>query len=175
MSAATAAAPSPEKVGLLMEESARPASSGDLDVLIGLAAAARRELPERKGGDVAVRLDPQRNDPGARIATALDDEATVLFVGTIDGTVVGYGLMTLGTVSDGSAQANVEEIFVDPDARSVGVGEAILEALLMEASGRGAAAIQSVALPGDRATKNFFEAHGMVARAIVVHRWLDER
>ena len=101
-----------------MEESARPASSGDLDVLIGLAAAARRELPERKGGDVAVRLDPQRNDPGARIATALDDEATVLFVGTIDGTVVGYGLMTLGTVSDGSAQANVEEIFVDPAARS---------------------------------------------------------
>jgi GNAT superfamily N-acetyltransferase len=153
-----------------MEESARRASSGDLDALIGLAAAARRELPERKGGDVAVRLDPQRNDPGARIATAIDDEATVLFVGTI-----GYGLMALGTVSDGSAQANVEEIFVDPGARSVGVGEAILEALVMEASERGAVAIQSVALPGDRATKNFFEAHGMVARAIVVHRWLDER
>ena len=158
-----------------MEESARRASSGDLDALIGLAAAARRELPERKGGDVAVRLDPQRNDPGARIVTAIDDEATVLFVGTIDGTVVGYGLMALGTVSDGSAQANVEEIFVDPGARSVGVGEAILEALVLEASERGAVAIQSVALPGDRATKNFFEAHGMVARAIVVHRWLDER
>ena len=134
-------------------------------VLIG----DHRQLPP------TVRLDPQRNDPGARIATALDDEATVLFVGTIDGTVVGYGLMTLGTVSDGSTQANVEEIFVDPGARSVGVGEVILEALLMEASGRGAVAIQSVALPGDRSTKNFFEAHGMVARAIIVHRWLDRR
>ena len=40
---------------------------------------------------------------------------------------------------------------------------------------RGALAIQSVALPGDRATKNFFETHGMVARAIIVHRWLDGR
>ena len=64
---------------------------------------------------------------------------------------------------------------MDPGARSVGVGEVILEALLMEASGRGAVAIQSVALPGDRSTKNFFEAHGMVARAIIVHRWLDRR
>ena len=158
-----------------MEESARPASGRDLEVLTVLAAAARAELPERRGGDVAVHLDPQRNDPGARIAFALDDEATVLLVGTIDDTVVGYGLMTLGPVSDGSTQANVEEIFVDPGARSVGVGEAILEALLTEASGRGAVAIQSVALPGDRSTKNFFEAHGMVARAIIVHRWIEER
>jgi hypothetical protein len=40
---------------------------------------------------------------------------------------------------------------------------------------RGAVAIQSTALPGDRATKNFFESQGMVARAIIVHRWLDGR
>ena len=173
MSAATAVAQSPEHILLLMEESARPALSGDLDALHGLVAAARGELPERKGGDVAVRLDPQRNDPGARIAAALNDEAMVLLVGTIDETVVGYGLMSLGTVSDGSIQANVEEIFVDPGARSVGVGEAILEELLAAASVRRAVAIQSVALPGDRSTKNFFEAHGMVARAIIVHRWLD--
>lgn len=158
-----------------MEESARPASGRDLEVLTVLAAAARAELPERRGGDVAVRLDPQRNDPGARIASALDDDATVLLVGTIDDTVVGYGLMTLGPVSDGSTQANIEEIFVDPGARSVGVGESILAALLTEAAGRGAVAIQSVALPGDRSTKNFFEAHGMVARVIIVHRWIEER
>ena len=81
--------------------------------------------------------------------------------------------MSLGAVSEGSIQANVEESFVDPGARSVGVGEAILEELFAAASDRRAVAIQSVALPGDRSTKNFFEAHGMVARAIIVHRWLD--
>jgi hypothetical protein len=33
--------------------------------------------------------------------------------------------------------------------------------------------IDSLALPGDRSTKNFFESFGLVARAIVVHRSLD--
>jgi hypothetical protein len=32
--------------------------------------------------------------------------------------------------------------------------------------------VDSLALPGDRHTKNFFEAFGLVARAIVVHKTL---
>ena len=34
--------------------------------------------------------------------------------------------------------------------------------------------MDSLALPGDRATKNFFETHGLVARAITVHRRLTD-
>ena len=64
---------------------------------------------------------------------------------------------------------------VDWKDRAVGVGEAIIEALLADARERGAAAIQSLALPGARATKNFFESQGMVARSILVHRWLEGR
>ena len=45
--------------------------------------------------------------------------------------------------------------------------------LIAEATARGAVGIEALALPGDRATKNFFEAQGMVARAIIVHRQLD--
>jgi L-amino acid N-acyltransferase YncA len=67
----------------------------------------------------------------------------------------------------------VEQIYVEPGARSVGVGEAILDLLIVEATERGAIGIEALALPGDRATKNFFETHGMVARAIIVHRRLD--
>ena len=88
-------------------------------------------------------------------------------------TPVAYGLLTVAPVSDGSLHAVVEELFVEPEARSVGVGEALIGALLDDAQDRGAAAVQSMALPGDRATKNFFESQGMVARAILVHRWLD--
>jgi hypothetical protein len=40
------------------------------------------------------------------------------------------------------------------------------------ASQWGCAAIESVALPGDRDTKNFFEAHGMVSRLLLVSRTL---
>jgi len=160
---------------MLMEESARQAVPSDLEVLSSLAVAARRDLQDKKGGDVADRLDPHRNDPGARMAAALKDPGTVVLVGALDEAVVGYGLMVVGTAPDGTGHAVVEEVYVDPPARSVGVGEALLDGLLAVARERGARAIQSVALPGDRATKNFFETHGMVARSIMVHRWLDDR
>ena len=158
-----------------MDESTRPAGHDDVEALHRLAAAARAELAGKKGGDVVDRLDPYRDQPGDRLVGALSREDATLLLGTIDGVPVGYGLVTVGPVSDGSLHAVVEEIFVDPDARSVGVGEALLEALLEDVRSRGAMAVQSVALPGDRATKNFFESQGMVARAIIVHRWLDDR
>ena len=158
-----------------MEESVRVAELSDREVLGSLAAEARVELANKRGGDVVERLDPYRADSRAEIVRAVEDPAATLLLGDIDGTAVGYGLMTLRTVVDGSLHATVEEIFVLPEARSVGVGEAIIETLLADASERGAAAIQSMALPGDRATKNFFESQGMVARSILVHRWLDGR
>ena len=158
-----------------MEESVRVAELSDREVLRSLAAEARVELAKKRGGDVVERLDPYRADSRAEIVRAVEDPAATLLLGDIDGTPVGYGLMTLRTVVDGSLHATVEEIFVLPEARSVGVGEAIIETLLADASERGAAAIQSMALPGDRATKNFFESQGMVARSILVHRWLDGR
>ena len=158
-----------------MEESVRVAELSDREVLRSLAAEARVELSNKRGGDVVERLDPHRADSRAEIVRAVEDPAATLPLGDIDGTAVGYGLMTLRTVVAGSLHATVEEIFVLPEARSVGVGEAIIETLLADASERGAAAIQSMALPGDRATKNFFESQGMVARSILVHRWLDGR
>ena len=158
-----------------MEESVRVAELSDREVLRSLAAEARVELSNKRGGDVVERLDPHRADSRAEIVSAVEDPAATLLLGDIDGTPVGYGLMTLRTVVAGSLHATGEEIFVLPEARSVGVGEAIIETLLADASERGAAAIQSMALPGDRATKNFFESQGMVARSILVHRWLDGR
>jgi hypothetical protein len=44
--------------------------------------------------------------------------------------------------------------------------------LVAHASDAGAIGIDALALPGDRATKNFFETFGLKARAIVVHRSL---
>jgi len=158
-----------------MEESVRTAEAADGGILRYLAAESRSELPDKRGGDVVDRLDPYRSDPGARITAAVGDPDATVLLGDIDGTAVGYGLMTVRPVVDGSLHATIEELFVLPDARSVGVGEAIIGALLDDARDRGAVAVQSTALPGDRATKNFFESQGMVARAIIVHRWLDGR
>lgn len=157
-----------------MVEATRLAEHGDSEVLYNLAEAARLELTDKKGGDVAERLDPARSDPGLRLVNSLDEGDSVLHLGTIDGVPVGYGLLSLRTLEDGSVHGVIEELFVEPEARSVGIGELLLLELVHEARERGAAAIQSTALPGDRATKNFFETQGMVARALIVHRWLNE-
>lgn len=158
-----------------MEESVRHAVQSDHQVLQMLVEAARSELPDKKGGDVIHRLDKYSVDPVVRALEAIEDPSATVLLGAIDGTPVGYGLMTVGKVVDGTLHAVVEELYVDPGARAVGVGEVLIEALMADARSRGAIAIQSLALPGDRATKNFFESQGMVARSIMVHRWLDGR
>jgi len=93
-----------------------------------------------------------------------------VIVGTIDGTVVGYGASAIEDLCDGAPLAVVSDLYVDPEARGVGVGEAMMDALVAHAEAAGAIGIDALALPGDRATKNFFESFGLKARAIVVHR-----
>jgi GNAT superfamily N-acetyltransferase len=88
-------------------------------------------------------------------------------VGTIGDVVVGYA-----SVSNRHGLASLAELFTEPEARGVGVGDAMLRAAETLASQWGCAAIESVALPGDRDTKNFFEAHGMVSRLLLVSRTL---
>lgn len=41
--------------------------------------------------------------------------------------------------------------------------------------GAGCTGVDALALPGARATKNFFEENGFTARLLVVHRRLDGR
>ena len=63
----------------------------------------------------------------------------------------------------------VSELVVDPDARGVGLGVCLLEDAVAWAKAVGAVGIESTALPGQRATKNFFEAAGMKARLLTVY------
>jgi GNAT superfamily N-acetyltransferase len=69
--------------------------------------------------------------------------------------------------------AAVSDLFVDPEARGVGVGEALMDDLVAWARARGCIGVDAMVLPGNRETKNFFETFGLTARAIVVHRALD--
>ena len=66
----------------------------------------------------------------------------------------------------------IEDLYVEPPARGVGVGEALMNLILAWATEHGCFGVDSIALPGDRGTKNFFESFGLVARKIAVHRAL---
>ena len=157
-----------------IDEGARQAAEADIASLAGLAAQATAEMAQRRGGSVWSRLEA-RPDPQAEslVRDLRADDASVV-VGTVDGAVVGYGAIRLVELHDGSTLGRVGDIYVLPDARGVGVGEAMMELLMAWAGRRGCIGVDSLALPGDRDTKNFFETHGLVARAITVHRTLPQ-
>ena len=95
------------------------------------------------------------------------------FVGTLDDAVVGYGIVEVAELRDGSRIGRVTELFVEPDAREVGVGETLANALVEWCRARGCTGVDATALPGHRATKNFFEEQGFVARSLTMHRNLE--
>ncbi len=153
-----------------MEENARTASPDDLDRVTSLASAAVAELTPTRGGELWARREARPAPVADTLAAAIDDPDQELFVGELDGVVVGYAAVRSEPLRDGSHLAVLDDIYVDPDARGVGVGELMMDQVVAWATDKGCVGIDSVALPGNRATKNFFESFGLVARAIVVHR-----
>lgn len=153
-------------------EGARQASADDLARLAELAAAARASLVARRGGDLLAAERPPVTT--ADLAADLAEPERLLVSGTLDGYPVGYLRARVTTLTDGRTLGVVDEIYVEPDARGVGVGEAMLSAALSWWRDRGCAGVDATALPGDRETKNFFEAHGFAARLLVMHRPLDD-
>ncbi len=156
-----------------MEVSARAATLADLDILSELATQAVQELTPNRGGDVWRRHQARSLPPAASLADDLAAADRSIAVGMIDDVVVGYGVIRTEELRDETTLAVISELYTLPDARAVGVGEAVMDDLLAWARERGCFGVDSIALPGDRHTKNFFESFGLVARAIVVHRRLD--
>ena len=156
-----------------MEVAARPATADDLPALAAMASAAIEELAPHRGGEVWRRQQARPVPPDASLEADLRAAEVHVVVGTIDGTPVGYGVVRVEVLRDGSRLGVISDLFTDEGARGVSVGEHVMEALVEWAQAQGCFGIDSLALPGDRETKNFFETFGLVARAIVVHRRLD--
>lgn len=149
-------------------EAARPAAPADVAEVVRLAEEARRATLEQRGGALWLTRDGRATLPADALEALLTDASHRVVVGTIEDAVVGYAV----AASDGVV-ATIEELYVEPAAREVGVGEALVEHLLAWARSEGCTGIDGFALPGDRATKNMFERFGMTARAIIVHKNLE--
>ena len=157
-----------------MEVAARPARTDDLEVLDDLAMLAIEELTPNRGGAVWRRHLARPVPPRDSLADDLASPDTEVIVGTIDGEPVGYSVVRADTLSDGSRLGVISDLFTLPGARDVAVGETMMDAIIAWCRARGCFGVDSIALPGDRHTKNFFESFGLVARAIIVHRNLED-
>lgn len=154
-------------------EAARVANATDLDRLAELARETIAELEPTKGGEVWARTAGRAEPVEDALRAALVDHDHLVVVGSVDESVVGYGVARFNELRDGGRLGVIGDLFVEPDFRGVGVGEAMMTLLVDWCEEQGCFGVDSVALPGNRPTKNFFEAFGLVARAIVVHRAFD--
>lgn len=113
------------------------------------------EMANLRGGEDLVRT----------IGTAPSgEEGRVLIVSEIDGCIVGY----CSVVFEANETGTVDQIYVEPGARRIGIGEALLEAVVELAYSRGLRSLDALALPGAREVKNLFEGLGFKARLLVL-------
>jgi GNAT superfamily N-acetyltransferase len=145
----------------------------DIPHLVALVGAAIEEKRGQKGGALWARREGRPAPQEAALRSALESSDQEVAVGTLDAVVIGYGVVRLEKLLDGGLLGVIDDIYVDRGARAVGVGETLMNHLIDWCRARGCFGVDSLALPGDRETKNFFESFGLVARAIVVHRPLS--
>jgi GNAT superfamily N-acetyltransferase len=155
------------------DEAARPATPADLPAIATLAAELRAATADQRGGPLWTVHEALPEPSADRLATRLTDPDLATVVGTLDDVVLAYGLAHLTTVRDGRTLAVIDELLVAEPARSVGLGEAVLAALVAWSATHGALGVDATALPGDRTAKNFFESAGFTARRLVMHTTLS--
>jgi ribosomal protein S18 acetylase RimI-like enzyme len=135
----------------------RPATVDDIAELVWLEQIARTRVADQRGGDLWLERHASQSPDWMAVP------AGRVVVGTIDDAVVGY--LRFEQVDD---VMHVNDVFVHPEAREVGFGDALLAATVEIARRHGASRIEAEALPGDRETKNLYERAGITAKRITV-------
>ena len=151
-------------------ESARDATPADLDRLVELARELRGELREMRGGALWEVRESRIQPVVDMFEQLLARDDAVVLVGTIDDIVFGYATLEYEPLGEAGTLGVIGDLFVEPDARAVGVGEALVTELVARAEAAGCIGLDAFALPGHRAAKNFFERAGFTARALLMHK-----
>lgn len=155
-----------------MQERAKTAEPTDVGLLAALAREAVDEQVGSRGGWVWSRREVRGEPFEQSFTQALGDPDQGLWVGEINAAAVGYCVVCLDTLRTGELLGIISDLYVTADAREVAVGERLIEAALAWCAQRGCVGVDALALPGNRATKNFFESFGFKARLLTVHRSL---
>ena len=160
-----------ERTSTAAEEAARPATSSDIDTIVVLASALRAQMSAERGGPLWDAHDALPNATPELLTARLEANDLATLVGTLDGSVLAYGLAHIEPVGTSGILGVIDELFVLEPARAVGLGETLLGALVDWCTAAGIThGIDATALPGDRQAKNFFESAGFKARRLIMHK-----
>jgi GNAT superfamily N-acetyltransferase len=155
------------------EVTARQAVERDLPALVELVRRAFDAAAALRGGELW-RLEQAPREPlmDTLAAGVAPDGRWAVFAGCVDDVPVGVLLVDRRPLEDGREIARVSLVYVDDAARGIGVGECLLDAATGWAVEAGCTALDGLALPGDRETKNLYERASMSARLITAYREL---
>jgi ribosomal protein S18 acetylase RimI-like enzyme len=154
-----------------MEVRSRRATPADVPALAGLYSLLAGEMAALKA--VWPLADGLEEPIRESLSSLLTDPDAALYLGEIDGYPFGFLLARsepLLAQAGGERIGSIRLIFTDPEAREVGIGEAIIEQFLDEFRAAGHRRFDAHVPPGHREAKNFFESNGFAARRIVMHR-----
>jgi GNAT superfamily N-acetyltransferase len=154
-------------------EATRPAERADGGRCAELCQQALQELQQVRGGALFARRETglvakAMLRPGG-LDRLLSDRRRLVLVGTLDDVVVGMATGRLDDVGEASIGI-MDGCFVEPGARGVGVGRALLDGLVAWFTAHGCRGVDATALPGDRTGKGLLESAGFKARLITMHR-----
>lgn len=154
-------------------EAARPPREDELPRLAELHRQAVASAAPERGGEVFAA----RETAGEPLEEWLSDRMSGggVWAGTVEESVVGYAVATIEDLRAGVRLARIEALFVEEGARGVGVGAAMMAAVLEWSTAHGCTGVDAWALPGDRHTKNFFEGSGFSARLLTMHHSFGPR
>jgi GNAT superfamily N-acetyltransferase len=153
-------------------EASRPAGEHDIARIVELAHVMRAELSVMKGGAIWLQREAWPEPLAGAYRALLERDDARLVVGTIDDVVLGFGAAVIEPLRSGDRLGVVADLFVEEEAREVGIGEAIMDDLVEFCTERECIGVDGLALPGHRATKNFFEEHHFTARMLTMHHRL---
>jgi GNAT superfamily N-acetyltransferase len=151
----------------MIDPTVRPAGPGDAGPLAALEREARESLVDARGGRRWLEEHPEIAPHWNEAVASRDVFAAELALPDEPAHIVGYLVLDI----DGEV-AHVDQVYVTPEARELGFGDALLELATDTARAAGAAVLEGHALPGDRDTKNLYERAGITARLITVSRRL---
>ena len=149
---------------------ARPADAADVPALMRLYRGLEAEMTALH--PMWPLADGLAEPVESSFESLVGDPEALVVMGDIDGYPFGFAMARIEEIlpqAAGEKIGSIRLIYVEPEAREISLGEEMRDYLIDELRRRGMSRFDAHVLPGHRLAKNFFEAGGFSARAIIMH------
>lgn len=138
-------------------------SEVSIDILRSISDEERQQIAALVAQLTTKQIDPSRFDE------VVDSHDTLLLTARRNGRIVGVLVLALYPTLTGR-KAWIEDVVVDNAERGAGIGRALVERAIAEASERGAATLDLTSNPSRQAAHRLYRACGFEERATTPFR-----